>query len=136
MVRVYTYVSGDLLHVGHLRAMMQAKALGDYLIVGVLTDEAIASYKRQSVIPFEERLELISHLDVVDEVVRQDDVDPTENLKKMNVDILTHGDDWEEGFPGSAYMKSVGKQVVRTKYYQGQCTTHIIEQIKSREDLP
>lgn len=130
---VYIYVCADLLHVGHLRAMQQAKALGDYLIVGVITDEGIAAYKHWPIIPFEERIELIANLKCVDEVVRQEGVDPTENLKKLDVDILVHGDDWDEDFPGAAYMRSIGRKVIRTRYYPGQSTTMIIKKIKQRE---
>ena len=128
-VRVYAYVVADLLHLGHLKALQQAKALGGYLIVGVLTDEAVVAYKRWPVIPFEERLELVANLKCVDEVVRQDTLDPTENLKKLDVDIVVHGDDWDEDFPGAAYMRSIVKRAIRTAYYKGQSTTEIIEKI-------
>ncbi len=133
MIKIYTYVAGDLLHVGHLRAMQQAKALGDYLIVGVLTDEAIEKYKRKPIIPFDERAELFASLKCVDRVVMQEDVDPTENLKVLRPDVLVHGDDWEEDFPGAKYMRSIGGKVIRTKYYQAQSTTKIIEQIRRGE---
>lgn len=130
---VYAYVCADLLHIGHLRALQQAKALGDYLIVGVLTDKAIATYKHWPIIPFEERFELVANLRCVDEVVRQESVDPTENLKKLDVDIVVHGDDWDEDFPGAAYMRSIGKKAIRIKYYPGQSTTMIKEKIKQME---
>ena len=133
MIKVYTYVSGDLPHIGHLRALYQAKALGDYLVVGVLTDEAIMAYKRKPVMPFAERLEMFASLKPVDEVVPQYDVDPTENLKRMpDVDVLVHGDDWGEDFPGAAYMRSVGKKAVLTKYYIGQSTSKIMAEIVKR----
>ena len=131
-VVVYAYVVGDLWHIGHKRAMHQAKALGDYLIVGVLTDEAVTSYKRWPIIPFEERIELVGDCKAVDKVVRQDNVDPTENLKKLDIDILVHGDDWGDNFPGAEYMRSIGKKAIRTKYYSGQSTTGIINKIKKR----
>jgi len=130
-MRIYAYVVADLLHLGHLKALQQAKALGDYLIVGVLTDEAVVAYKRWPVIPFEERLELVANLKCVDETVRQDTLDPIGNLKKLDVDIVVHGDDWDEDFPGAAYMRSIGKKAIRTAYYQGQSTTKIIERIQS-----
>ena len=132
MIKVYTYVVGDLLHIGHLKALQQAKALGDYLIVGVLTDEAAIAYKRKPIIPYEERIELVANLKCVDEVMRQDNVDPTENLKKLDVDIVTHGDDWDENFPGAEYMRSIGKKAIRTSYYKKGSTTKIIEEIQRR----
>jgi len=130
-MRIYAYVVADLLHLGHLRALQQAKALGGYLIVGVLTDEAVIAYKRWPIIPFEERLELVANLKCVDEVMRQDTLDPTENLKKLDVDIVVHGDDWDEDFPGAAYMRSIGKKAIRTTYYKGQSTTQIIDRIQN-----
>ena len=131
MIKVYAYVVGDLWHIGHKRSLHQAKALGDYLIVGVLTDEAVKAYKRQPVISFEERIELVADSKAVDEVMRQDDVDPTENLKKLDVDIVVHGDDWSEDFPGATYMRSIGKMAIRTPYYKGQSTTEIINRVKN-----
>ena len=132
MVKVYAYVSGDLIHVGHLRALQQAKALGDYLIVGVITDGGIEAYKRLPVIPFCERLEMIAHLDCVDLAVKQEGIDPVPNLKRYEPDIIVHGDDWSYDFPGAEYMRSIGKRVMRTRYFEGQSTTKIIEGIKQR----
>lgn len=136
MTTVFTYVVGDLFHLGHLRCLQQAKALGDKLIVGVLTDEAVAAYKRIPVIPFEERIEIIRNIACVDFAVKQEDVDPTETLKRialLQIDIVVHGDDWEENFPGAEYMRSIGKKAIRTKYYKGQSTTKIIDKIKGKE---
>ena len=69
MVRVYTTGVFDLFHVGHLEALQKAKALGDYLLVGVLTDEDAASYKRIPVIPYEQRCRILASIDSVDEVI-------------------------------------------------------------------
>ena len=134
-VTVYAFVCADLFHIGHLRALYQAKKLGDHLYVGVLTDEAIEAYKRKPIIPFEERFDIINGLECVDLVVRQDTLDPTENLKVWKPDILVHGDDWGEDFPGAEYMRSIGKQAIRTKYYEGQSTTKIIKEIQCRPSL-
>lgn len=131
-VVVYAYVAGDLVHVGQRRALQQAKNLGDYLIVGVITDDGIEAYKRRPVIPFCERLEMIQHLDCVDLAVKQESLDPVPNLIKYQPDIVAHGDDWEIDFPGAEYMRSIGKKALRTKYYGGQSTTKIIEGIKQR----
>ena len=138
---VYAFVCGDLLHIGHLKALQQAKSLGDYLVVGVLTDDAIGAYKRKPIIPFAERIELIENLKCVDEVVEQYDVDPTYNLRRLPiVDILVHGDDWDNNFPGAEFMRSIGKKAIRTKYYKEQSTTRIIEEceqrIKSKQTAP
>lgn len=133
---VYAYVVGDLWHIGHLKCLKQARALGDYLIVGVLTDEAVEAYKRTPIIPFEERMELIADSRQADEVIIQYDVDPTENLKERpEVDIVVHAHYPNEILPhwesACAYMKSVGKKAIRLNYYPGQSTTGIIDKIRS-----
>lgn len=128
---VYAFVVCDLYHIGHDKFLEQAKGLGDWLIVGVLTDDAVKAYKRGPVIPFEERLEIVRGRKVVDRVMAQDSLDPTENLRSLGkVDIVVHGDDWGEDFPGSAYMRSIGKKAVRVPYYPYQSTTAIIEKIR------
>jgi len=140
MTTVYAYMVGDLWHVGHRRLVEQAKALGDYLIVGVLTDEATMAYKRKPIIPFAERLELIMDSKQVDEVMVQSNVDPTDNLKERpDVDMVVHAhypdevlSHWESA---CKYMKTVGKRAVRLDYYPLQSTTKIIKSIKEREDL-
>ena len=123
---VYTYVVGDLFHLGHLRCLQQAKALGDRLIVGVLTDEATESYKRKPIVPFEERIQIIQALKVVNGVMRQENLDPTDNLKSIRADIVVHGDDWDENFPGAEYMRSIGKRAERVKWFPGRPTTEQI----------
>jgi len=128
-------VVADLFHAGQLRHLRMAKKLCDTLIVGILTDVAVATYKRQPVIPFDERVDIINAFDFVDMVVRQADRDPTETLKRLtedgwHIDLLIHGDDWSE-IPGSDYIKSIGGRVVRTPYGNSlTSTTELIEKIR------
>jgi len=128
---IYAYVVADLLHIGHLKALEQAKSLGDYLIVGVLADEAVIAYKRRPIIPYSERSEMVAGLGCVDAIIEQDSIDPTENLKLLEPDVVVHGDDWDEHFPGADYMRSIGKEAVLLKYYPYQSTTKIIEKIRT-----
>lgn len=132
---VYATAVCDLLHIGHLKYFKHSRKLGDVLIVGVLSDEAVRNYKRNPIIPFEERLELTKELKIVDSAVCQDDIDPTENLMKLKPDILTHGSDWSRPVPGEEYMLSVGSKVEITPYYFARSTTQIIQTIKNRRDL-
>jgi len=124
----------DLLHAGQLRHLRIAKKLCDFLIVGILTDEAVATYKRHPIIPFDERVDLVNAFDFVGMVIRQDDRDPTETLKRLTedgwyIDLLIHADDWPE-IPGSDYIKSIGGRVARTPYGTSlTTTTKIIEKI-------
>lgn len=68
-VRVYVDIVGDLFHAGHVEFFKKAKALGDYLIVGVLADEVVQGYKREPVLTLEERVKVIESCKYVDEVI-------------------------------------------------------------------
>jgi len=127
----YAFVVADLFHVGHLQFLEKAKSHVDILIVGVLTDEATASYKRKPVIPLSERMRIIQALNCVDGVVEQDARDPTQTMKKLlvHIDVLFHGDDWNQ-IPGRTYIESIGGKLVTLPYYTAQTTTRIIEQIR------
>ena len=85
---VYTYGVFDLLHVGHLQLLQEAKALGTKLIVGLFTDEVSKGFKRQPIIPLDQRIEMLKALRFVDEVVSQDELAPDTNLKKYKPDIV------------------------------------------------
>ena len=131
MIKVYTYVVADMFHDGHLNCLLKAKALGDYLVVGVLTDKATEVYKRSPVVSFAERAHIVANIKCVDEVMQQDTLDPTANLKKLgDVDIVTHGDDWDEDFPGAKYMRSIGKKAVLVPWSPGRPTTQQIAYLK------
>jgi len=85
---VYAYVCGDILHEGHLLQLENAKAMGDKLIVGILTDEAVMEKKVKPIISFAQRLRLVQAVGVVDMVVPQHDYSPVVNVKSLGVDIL------------------------------------------------
>jgi len=96
MKTVYIAVSADILHHGHINLIKKASEYGN-LIVGVLTDEAVATYKRFPVLDYEQRTFIIKNIDGVSDVVPQNTLDYTENLKKYKPDFVFHGDDWKEG---------------------------------------
>jgi len=129
MIVGYTFHGGDLFHYGHLRQLQICRKYCDHLIVGVLTDRALESYKRKPVIPYPWRAAIYKALTCVGEVVAQNSRDPTDNLKNLKPDILFHGDDWPD-FPGEEWMLANNKQVIRTPYFHGLSTSAIIEQIK------
>lgn len=132
MIVVYAYVVGDILHFGHLRHLLNAKALGDTLIVGVLTDEAVMEKKPRPVIPFAERLALISALECVDLAVPQDTYSPHGNVKNVGADILVESTSHSDKLisHGKSLMESLGGRMVVLPYYQGQSSTKIKEEIK------
>ena len=93
---VYLCMSTDIVHNGHIKIINRASELGE-LTVGVLTDEAVAKYKRFPLVSFDERMQVIGCIRGVSRVVKQSDVDYTENLLKYKPDIVVHGDDWKTG---------------------------------------
>lgn len=137
---VFSFVVGDLFHYGHLRLLRKAAALGDYHICGVLTDKAVASYKRKPIQSYDERKAIISELRCVDLVVKQNSRDPTECLKKIHKDhpgweiILVHGSDWKDNpFPGEEFLNKINGKVVLIPYWKKLSTTKIIKEIQKRD---
>ena len=92
----YTTGVFDMFHIGHLHLLKKAKRHCDYLIVGVSSDELVYQYKNKTpIIPFEHRLEIISSLSFVDEVVVQAHRDKFLQFKEIQYDLLFVGDDWK-----------------------------------------
>ena len=94
---VYMCFSTEYIHSGHVAIINKARRLGR-LIIGVLSDEAVSSYKRFPMIPFSERKALIENLSGVERVVEQKTLSYAENLRKLKPDYVVHGNDWCEGF--------------------------------------
>lgn len=93
---VYIAVSADVLHSGHIKIIEEGAKLGE-VIIGLLTDEAIATYKRLPVFEYEERRRILSSLRYVSRVVKQDTLSYAENLRLLKPDYVVHGDDWKTG---------------------------------------
>jgi glycerol-3-phosphate cytidylyltransferase len=92
----YTTGVFDLFHIGHLRLLQRAKSRCDRLIVGVSTDELVMTYKnKKPVIPFEERLEIVSALKCVDEVVPQKHRDKIAAYHEIKFNVMFVGSDWK-----------------------------------------
>jgi len=97
--RVITYGTFDLFHIGHLKLLKRARELGDYLIVGVSTDEFNKLKGKKSVFPFEERKEIIESIKFVDKVIDENKWEQKiDDIKKYNIDIFVIGDDWKGKF--------------------------------------
>ena len=90
---VYTSGTFDMLHVNHLKMIEYARSLGDILIVGVNTDELVASYKSVPIVPFEERIALVKALKYPDIVIPQRNLDHTGKVKNLHFDVFVVGDD-------------------------------------------
>ena len=94
---VYMCFSTEYIHSGHVAIINKARRLGR-LIIGILSDEVVACYKRYPLIPFEERKTLFENLAGVERVVTQDTLSYAKNLRELKPDYVVHGDDWKEGF--------------------------------------
>lgn len=132
---VYTGGTFDMFHSNHLKMIEYARGLGGTLIVGVSTDELVASYKAAPVIPFEERIAIIKALKYPDVVIPQRTLDHTELVKKLNVDVFVVGDDWVGKYD---YLKDLGVDVFYFPRGEGVSTTslkkQILDQYKERID--
>ncbi len=94
--KVYIAMSADVIHQGHINIIEEGAKYGD-VIIGLLTDEAIASYKRMPLLNYENRKKIFENLKNVTEIVPQSTLDYTENLRKIKPDYVLHGDDWRTG---------------------------------------
>ena len=120
---------GDILHKGHIEYLRNAKALGDKLIVGVLTDEAVMEKKPRPSMNFDERFDLIRSLKYVDMVVTQYDYSPLTNVKSIKPDILVETTDHKQQ-PANYFMRQIGGRIVTMPYYPNQSSTKIKDEIK------
>ncbi|MFH2021110.1 MAG: adenylyltransferase/cytidyltransferase family protein [archaeon] len=131
---VYSFVTADLFHYGHLQLLLKANSLGDFHICGVLTNKAIIGYKNAPVANFNERKSIVEALQCVDMVMSQEDIDPTNNLKKIHEQFpnalltLVHGSDWKT-IPGSDFIKKINGTVVTPAFYERLSTEKIIKRI-------
>lgn len=126
---VYTSGTFDMLHFNHLKMIEYARALGDILIVGVNTDELVASYKSQPIIPFEERLALMKAIKGPDVVIPQKSLDHTDKVKKLHFDIFVVGDDWVGKYD---YLDEMGVTVVYFPYGDGVSSSNLKKRIYDR----
>jgi len=131
---VYTPVVADLFHYGHLQLLKFARSQGDYHICGVLTDEAVESYRRRPISNLKERKAIISALNCVDKVVIQNSVNPIENLRKIREEfkdadlIVVYGSDWRD-IPWKKAMSEIGCKVVQHPYYERLSEFNIINRL-------
>jgi len=135
---VYATMAGDLFHRGHLEFIKKAKKLGDFLIIGLHPDDVVKRYKRAPVIPFEDRKKIIESIKEVDKVVADcmDFREPTmfDNLKRYNVDIAVHGDDWLPPLYEKLKKRKLCK-VVQVECYPYITTTKLLQEIRRTKKL-
>jgi phosphoenolpyruvate phosphomutase len=123
-------MSADLVHPGHLNIIRRAAELGE-VTIGLLTDEAIASYKRVPFMTFEQRCQVVESLKGVHAVVAQTTLDYVPNLKSLKPDYVVHGDDWREGVQRATRQRVIdalaewGGELIEVPYTKGISSTHL-----------
>jgi cytidyltransferase-like protein len=131
-VVVYAYMCGDLLHYGHILHLKNAKALGDILIVGILTDEAIMERKSPPVMSFDERVRAIEAIKYVDLVVCQSTYSPVENILNIKPDIMAESSSHDEELIISVQNNMpTDSEVIILPYYKGVSSSDIRKRIKN-----
>ena len=138
---VYIGMSADLIHKGHLNIIAEGRKFGE-IIIGLLTDEAIASYKRLPLITFNERKLIVENLKGVSKVIPQTTLDYVENLNKIKPDFVVHGDDWKVGVQKNVRkrvintLKKWGGQLIEPIYTEGISSTDLISAVKAQGITP
>jgi D-beta-D-heptose 7-phosphate kinase/D-beta-D-heptose 1-phosphate adenosyltransferase len=132
---VFTNGCFDLLHVGHVRYLEEAKRLGDVLIVGVNSDRSVRGLKGElrPILPAEERAEILSGLECVDYVTVFDEPTPLEMISSIEPHVLVKGGDWtKDDVVGREVVERLGGEVFLLPFVQGSSTSHLIETIIKR----
>ncbi|MBN2788881.1 MAG: glycerol-3-phosphate cytidylyltransferase [Candidatus Delongbacteria bacterium] len=128
MKKVITYGTFDLFHIGHLNILKRAKALGDYLVVAVSTDEFNLIKDKVCTYPYEERAAIVEALKYVDEVIPENNWEQKiKDVQNHNIDIFVMGNDWVSKFD---FLKEYC-QVVYLPRTDGISTTEIKNGLKS-----
>ena len=138
---VYMCFSTDIIHSGHIAIIKKAQRLGR-LIVGVLSDEAVASFKRYPMIPFSERKSLFENIAGVYKVVEQKTLGYADILNELKPDYVVHGDDWTTGFQKPIrdevlnVLASYGGELVEFPYSKDEKFDELDKQFRSRLSMP
>ncbi|ROL56276.1 D-glycero-beta-D-manno-heptose 1-phosphate adenylyltransferase [Bacteroidetes/Chlorobi group bacterium Naka2016] len=130
---VFTNGCFDLIHIGHVRYLTEAKKLGDVLIVGLNSDDSVRRLKgsNRPITPQEERAEILDALKPVNIVVVFEEDTPIELIKKVRPNVLVKGGDYTlEQIVGADFVKSTGGEVIVIPYVKDKSTTNLIEKLK------
>lgn len=134
----YTTGVFDLFHIGHLNILRRAKGMCDFLIVGVSTDDLVAYKNKRAVIPFEERIQIVEAISVVDQAVPQYNMNKFEAWEKYRFDAMFVGDDWkntERWKEIENQFNKINVDIVYFPYTRGTSSTLINEVLlKLRND--
>lgn len=139
--KVYIAMSADVIHNGHINIIEEGSKYGK-VIIGLLTDEAIASYKRMPILDYESRKQIFSNIKGVSEIICQDTLDYTKNLELLKPDYVIHGDDWKTGLQSeirNRVIETLEKwdgQLIEIPYTKGVSCTDLSEFCKQIYNTP
>jgi D-beta-D-heptose 7-phosphate kinase/D-beta-D-heptose 1-phosphate adenosyltransferase len=132
---VFTNGCFDLLHIGHIRYLEEAKSFGDILVVGLNSDRSVQRLKGpdRPILPEGERAEILSGLGCVDYVTVFDEPTPLELISSLQPHILVKGGDWtKETTVGREVVEKLGGEVIILPFVEGSSTSNLIETILER----
>ena len=102
----YVSLAADILHSGHINIITKAKKYGK-VVIGLLSDQAIAEYKDLPILNYEERYKIAKSIRNVDNIVKQNSWDYTEIINQLKPDFFVHGDDWSKGIQKNTRLKVI-----------------------------
>lgn len=132
---VFTNGCFDILHLGHIRYLEEAKGLGDCLVVAVNSDSSVRAIKgdKRPLVPEQDRAEVLAALSCVDYVSIFCESDPGRIIGRLVPDVLVKGSDWKKNeIIGRETVENAGGKVIRIKEAKGKATTNLIELILKR----
>jgi D-beta-D-heptose 7-phosphate kinase/D-beta-D-heptose 1-phosphate adenosyltransferase len=132
---VFTNGVFDLLHVGHVRYLAQARALGDALVVAINSDRSVRELKgpERPVFDQDERAEILAALRDVNYVVMFDDISPRGTIKKLLPDVLVKGGDYQlDEIHGREEVEAAGGEVISLPFVPGASTTSVLQKMKRK----
>ena len=132
---VFTNGCFDIMHVGHVRYLADARSKGDLLVVGLNSDASVRIIKgdKRPIVRQNHRAEVLASLGCVDFIVIFDEPDPLKLIQTLKPDVLVKGEDWtEDAIVGAEFVKSHGGRIVRISFAEESSTTAIIEKIIQR----
>lgn len=136
MKTVYVGMAADFIHHGHINIINKASQLGA-VTVGLLTDEAIISYKRTPIMTWEQRKLVVQNLKGVSKVVSQETLDYVENLRKYKPDFVVHASNWKTGVQAETrrrvieVLKEWNGELVEVPYTEGISSTDLIKVLRN-----
>ncbi len=141
MKKVYIAMSADIIHSGHISIINEGAKLGE-VYIGLLTDEAIASYKRLPILDYESRKKIFENIKGVREVIPQKTLDYTDNLMALKPDYVVHGDDWRSGVQRNVRQKVIdtlkiwGGELIEIPYTKDVSCTGLEKTVRELQNTP